>query len=159
MTLRNTARLVLLVIALGSPAVWGFRQWERSQAIASAAPLTTDDLPRIAGDQVVMTYFTSNVRCRSCREIERLTRETATEEFAAELSDNRLVFRVINTDEPANHAYLGRYRITSKSVVISHRRAGKEETWQEMADVWELLDQPTAFRAYLGRQINHHLKP
>ena len=103
MKLRNTARGVLPVIALGSPAVWGFRQWERSQAIASAAPPMADDLPRITGDQVVMTYFTSNVRCRSCREIKRLTRETATGDFAADFSNRRLVFRVINTDEPADN--------------------------------------------------------
>ena len=36
MKLRAIVRLGLLVIALGSPAFWGFRQWERSQALSSA---------------------------------------------------------------------------------------------------------------------------
>jgi hypothetical protein len=159
MKLRALVRLVLLVIALGSPAVWGFRQWERSQALASAMTPAGDDIPRIDGDQVVMTYFTSGVRCRSCREIERLSRETATKDFPAELSNQRLVFRVINTDEPGNAAYVPRYQLTSKTVVISHRRDGREVAWKDMADVWELLDQPETFRAYLGREIRNQLQP
>ena len=106
-----------------------------------------------------MTYFTSGVRCRSCREIERLSRETATEDFPAELSSQRLVFRLISTDEPANTAYVGRYQLTSKTVIISHRRDGRETAWKDMADVWELLDQPEAFRAYLGQEIRNQLQP
>ncbi|MEX1115827.1 MAG: hypothetical protein WEB53_11305 [Akkermansiaceae bacterium] len=108
-------RLILLVIAFGSPAAWGFRQWERSQALSAAVPAADDDIPRVDGDQVVMTYFTSGVRCRSCREIEWLSRETATGNFSEELSSQRLVFRVIDTDEPANAAFVARYQLISKN--------------------------------------------
>jgi hypothetical protein len=108
-------RLILLVMALGSPAAWGFRQWERSQALSAAVPAADDDIPRVDGDQVVMTYFTSGVRCRSCREIERLSHETATGDFSEELSSQRLVFRVIDTDEPANAAFVARYQLISKN--------------------------------------------
>jgi hypothetical protein len=159
MKLRSAARIILLAIALGSPAVWGFRQWERWQAAPAGTSQMEDDIPIIEGDQVVMTYFTSNVRCRSCREIERLTQETATVDFPGEIANERLIFRVLNTDEPPNTGFISRYQITAKTVVISHRRNGKEVSWKEMADVWDLLDQPANFRAYLGNEVRRILQP
>jgi hypothetical protein len=104
-----------------------------------------------------MTYFLIGTRCVSCKKIEALARATAEQDFAAELAANKLVFRVIDTGEPANHHYLKNYQISSKTVVISRRVEGKETTWKDMEKVWELLDDAPAYRAYLGAQIKEYL--
>jgi hypothetical protein len=149
---------VLLVIALGSLAIWGNREYHKSRLIASISNTqpSVETLPVVAGNQVVMTYFISGVRCESCKKIEDLSRETAEKSFSAEVATQKLVFRVIDTGEPANRHYVDDYKLTSKTVVISHRVDGKETEWKDMDKVWDLLDQPDAFRSYLASVIQDY---
>jgi hypothetical protein len=149
---------VLLVIALGSLAIWGNREYHKSRLIASISNTqpSVETLPVVAGNQVVMTYFISGVRCESCKKIEDLSRETAEKSFSAEVATQKLVFRVIDTGEPANRHYVDDYKLTSKTVVISHRVDGKETEWKDMDKVWDLLDQPDAFRSYLASTIQEY---
>ena len=104
-----------------------------------------------------MTYFISGTRCESCQKIEALTKETAEKDFAEALAGGKLVFRVIDTGEPGYQHFIKDYQLTSKTVILSHRKDGKETEWQDMAKVWDLLDDAPAFHAYLGEQIRKYL--
>ena len=159
MITKQIIRSVLLVVALGSLAVWGNREYQKSQSIAkaAAAPPAAETLPVVAGNQVVMTYFISGTRCVSCKTIEALARETAEKDFAAELAAGKLVFRVVDTGEPANAHYVNDYQLTSKSVVLSHRINGQETESAVMEKVWDLLDDPAGFKAYLAATIRAYL--
>lgn len=159
MLAKQIIRAILLVTVLGSLAIWANREFNRNKAIqsAAAAPAVSENLPGVPGNQVVMTYFISGERCESCKKIEDLASLTANKDFAAELAAKRLVFRVIDTGEPANHHYNGDYKLTSKTVVISHRVDGRETEWAAMEKVWDLLDDPDAYRAYLGETIRKYL--
>jgi len=140
-------------VALGSLAIWANRESRKFQAATESAEV----LPKADGDQVVMTYFMMGKRCVSCRKIEALARETAEKDFAGELASHKLGFRVVNCDEPINQHYVKDYKLTSKTVVISHRRDDKEMEWKDMEKVWDLLDEPAAFRAYLAEPIRQYL--
>ncbi|MBN8460852.1 MAG: hypothetical protein J0M04_23735 [Verrucomicrobia bacterium] len=161
MIAKQIIRGVLLVVALGSIAVWGNREYRKSKVIeqSAAAPIPAENLPVVSGNQVVMTYFISGPRCVSCKKIEDLTRETAEKDFPAELANKKLIFRVVDTGEPANHHYVGAYKLTSKTVVLSHRVDGKETEWAAMDKVWDYLDAPDAFRSYLAEPIRKFLGP
>lgn len=161
MEAKSIIRGLLLAVALGSLAVWGAREIRRSQAIAgaAAAPKVAEKAPAVAGNQVVMTYFRSGTRCVSCKKIEALTTETAQKDFASELASGKLVFRVLDVDEPANNHYTKDYQLASKSVIISLHVDGKEASWMNMEKIWDLLDAPEAFRAYLAEPIRKHLNP
>jgi hypothetical protein len=156
---KQIARLVLWVIVIGSVAVWAGKEFRKSKAYAEAAERTpaAEQLPKVAGPQVVMRYFLLGKRCKTCRIIENFTRITAEQDFTEELAANRLVFQVIDTDEPANRHYLKDYQLTTKAVVISRRSDGRETVWKDMEDVWDLVDDETAFRAYLAEQIREYL--
>lgn len=159
MIVRQILRAVLLIVALGSLAIWANREFQKSKAYAEAEsqPKPAETLPVVEGPQVVMTYFLIGTRCASCKKIEALARETAERDFAAELAANRLVFRVIDTGEPENRHYLNDYKLTSKTVVISRRIDGKETAWKDMGNVWELFEDAPAYHAYLGAQIREFL--
>jgi hypothetical protein len=105
----------------------------------------------------VMTYFISGARCVSCKKIEQLSRETVEKKLPAEITGKKLVFRVIDTGEPTHHHYIDDYKLTSKTVVISHRVDGRETEWEAMEKVWDLLDDPEAFQSYLAVAIRKHL--
>jgi len=159
MIAKQIIRSLLLVVALGSVLIWAGREFRKSQAVAEATqrPATTEQIPAVDGPQVVMTYFLLGKRCTSCRKIEALTRATAERDFANELASHKLVFRVIDTDEPAHRHFLEDYQLTTKTVILSRRLNGGETEWKDMEKVWDLLDEEAAFRAYLGEQIRSYL--
>ena len=150
MIAKQIIRSVLLIVALGSLAIWANRFYQKS--------LVADEgLPAVAGDQVVMTYFISGERCESCRKIEALSKETAEKDFTDAHASGNLVFRVINTGDPGNAHFTRDYQLTSKTVILSHRKDGREVEWADMAKVWDLLDDAPGFHAYLGGQIRKYL--
>lgn len=155
MIAKQILRSVLLIVVLGSLATWAGREYLKSHA--DPASSRADELPVVNGDQVIMTYFISGTRCESCRKIEAFARETAEKDFADALAGKRLVFRVIDTGEPGNGHFTKDYQLTSKTVILSHRKDGKEVTWKDMSKVWDLLDDAPGFRAYLGGQIREYL--
>ena len=135
-------RIPFLLIALAGLAVWARDLFHRAThvpppvaAAAAAAPAR----------EVVVTYFTTNIRCESCLTIERLTRESLDTCFAAELADGRMRFQMINTSLPENRHFTDDYDISLKTVVVSDRRAGREVNWKRFDQVWDLLDDPAAF--------------
>jgi thiol-disulfide isomerase/thioredoxin len=159
MIAKQILRSVLLIVVLGSLAIWANREFRKSKSYGEVEiqPAPAETLPVMDGPQVVMTYFLIGTRCASCRKIEALARETAEKDFPAELASNKLIFRVIDTDEAANRHYLDDYKLSSKTVVISRRLGGRETTWKNMEKVWDLLDDPPAYHAYLGERIREYL--
>lgn len=156
MNSKSILRSALLVFAVGSLAVWGTREFRRSKAIAAAKP-NPDQVATLPGNQVVMTYFRGGIRCPSCKKIEALTTETAEKELSKDLASGRLIFRVIDLDEPQNHHFESDYQLTSKSVVLGYYHDGEEKKWANMEKVWDFLDEPETFRAYLAKPIQAYL--
>ena len=155
MIAKQIIRSVLLIVALGSLAIWANREYQKT--VAEEVPAAAENLPTYKGSQVVMTYFISGTRCESCQKIEALTKETAEEDFGAEIASGQLVFRVIDTGEPGFRHYTNDYQLTSKTVILSHRVDGKEIEWADMAKVWDLLDDALGFHNYLGTQVRAYL--
>lgn len=155
MNAKNVTRNVLLVVIGVSIAWFVTREMRHAKAErqASEAP-AAETVPVNQGAHVVMTYFTTNVRGTSCRKIEMLARETAEIHHAAALADGRLVFQVINTDDPGMRHYVKEYELVSKTVILSRRDNGQEVEWENMDDVWSYLNEPEVFHAYLGEQLS-----
>ncbi len=109
----------------------------------------------LPSDGVVVTYFTTNVRCPSCRQIEQLTREAV--DSRASASGQVVRFRLINTDEPNNQHYIDDYRLVSKTVIVATLRGGKETQWRNLQDVWLKLDDHEDFRQYVVGAIESAL--
>ena len=155
MIAKQIIRSVLLIVVLGSLAIWAGREFQKSSASAPERPVEV--FPKVDGPQVIMTYFLFGTRCESCRKIEDLARRTAEMDFPAELASHKLIFRVIDTGDAANRHYLEEYKLSFKTVVISRRVDGVETAWENMEKVWDHLNAPDAYRAYLGGRIRAYL--
>lgn len=107
---------------------------------------------------VVVTYFTSNQRCTTCKKIERLTHEAVTEAFSDQLSSKEIIFQTINFDHSENKHFVDDYQLAFKTVVVSEHKKGKETQWSKYDKVWELADQPDQFKSYLQNGIRDYLK-
>jgi hypothetical protein len=139
-------RIPFLLVAFAGLAVWAKDLFIRATAAPPPAATAASAAP---AREVVVTYFTTNIRCESCLTIERLTRESLDKCFAAELADGRVRFQMINTSLPENRHFTDDYDISLKTVVVSDRRAGREVNWKRFDQVWELLDDPAAFHDML----------
>ncbi len=104
----------------------------------------------------MVTYFTTDVRCDSCRKIESWTKETVETRFAKELEIGRVQFRIQNTDRPENAHFIKEYELVFKTVVIS-RNDPEGNVWQKMDKVWELLGDQNEFGNYLAKAIGEAL--
>ena len=113
--------------------------------------------PGVAADAVLVTYFSSDVRCATCVRIERLTRECVERNFAPEIQSGRIQFRTVNLDGPGNEHFVQDYQLISKTVIVSDRAKGQEVKWENLQEVWSKQKDEQAFEAYVVDAVRRHL--
>lgn len=86
------------------------------------------DDPDNTKDRIEVLYFHGKQRCATCMAIEQRTRETLEEQFANELKNGTIVFRVIDISQPENEALADKYEVTWSSLYLCQWKAGKETT-------------------------------
>jgi hypothetical protein len=161
--MKRVLTLLLLGLALAG-TVMAIRQravaskGSSSPAAGAVENAATAD-PALPRDGVVVTYFTSDVRCASCHQIEALTRQSVEKHFAGELAAGKVLFRVVNIDQPENRHFEDDYDLVSKTVVVSRRSGGRESGWTNLQGVWELLGDEAEFDAYVLAGVRRHLDP
>ena len=57
--------------------------------------------------------------------------------YAAELSDGRLEWQLINFDQPENKHYIKDYGLADKSLVLVREEDGKTVRWKNVEEFWE----------------------
>lgn len=109
-------------------------------------------------DRLVVYYFHSTARCRSCLTIERYTAGAITEYFAGLIAYGDLEWRPVNTDEPGNEHYRDDYSLHTKSVIVSDLRDNEEVRWKNLDQVWQLLGNEAEFKAYIRTEVEAWLE-
>lgn len=125
-----------------------------------APPAAKAPVPQPAAEPstIYVTYFHATARCASCLKIEDLTNATMTMRFAGPIAEKRIVWRLVNVDEPEHAHFVKDYGLFTKSVVVSEVRAGKEVRWKNLDQVWHLLGDPDAFQGYVEREVRAWLE-
>lgn len=101
-------------------------------------------------ERVVAYYFHGNMRCASCRTLEKLAHDALNSGFDDELNSGRLVFQEINVESPGNRHYIHDFQLTNRSIVIALYRAdGELESWKNLEQVWQLLRDSDGFILYV----------
>jgi hypothetical protein len=110
-----------------------------------------------AAHQVVAFYFHGNTRCPTCRAIEAYTEETLKNGFPDELRAGKLVWLVVNIEEPGNEHYINDYQLTTRSVVLVEMENGNENKWRRLDNVWQLVRDKDAFSSYISENTRSFL--
>ncbi len=105
-------------------------------------------------DRIEVLYFHGKQRCATCMAIEQRTRETLEEQFADELKNGSIVFRIIDISHPENEAQADKYEVTWSSLFVCRWKAGREtpENLTEFA-FGNARTAPEAFKAGLAARI------
>jgi hypothetical protein len=146
--LTRLALLVLVVISLGT---WSVRTFSSAHAAGLGAVLPTEG--------VVVVNFHPATRCNACREIGTEAQAVVETYFGEDLKHGRMTFSVINYEEPANKHFIQDYGLTTSTVVVVRRQAGRDVEWRRLDAVWDHLFEGPAMRAYLKTQIEELAKP
>jgi len=100
-----------------------------------------------------VTYFFSEPRCKTCRTIESLTKETVEAAFADELREGQLAFRLVDTDQEENRHFIEDFQLITKSVVVTEEKNGHVIRFKILQKVWELVHNPGAFQEYITDEV------
>lgn len=73
------------------------------------------------------------------------------------MKEGRVVWGLVNLDEPANKHYIDDYQLYTKSLIVSEIRNGKEIRWKNLAKVWELTNDKKAFIDYVQGEVRAYL--
>ncbi|MFH0920758.1 MAG: nitrophenyl compound nitroreductase subunit ArsF family protein [Fibrobacterota bacterium] len=107
--------------------------------------------------QLVVYYFMTSYRCRSCIFIESTTRKALDENYGPEQKSGRVVFKMVNIEEPQNKHFVDEYGVYTKSVVLSDLKSGKQMKWKNLDQVWNMIGQDDAFKAYIVKEVKPYL--
>ncbi len=102
-------------------------------------------------------YFHGNFRCTTCRTIESLTQQTLADSFSVELAEGLLSFQPVNTDLEANAHFVNDFELSSGSVVLARRDTNSTWIYRRLDDVWNLVNDEEAFRAYIWTETSDML--
>lgn len=103
-------------------------------------------------DRIEILSFHGKQRCATCIAIEKLTREVVESDYAAQLADSSLVFRVVDITE--NEALADRYEVTWSSLLVNKWQDGKE-TVNDMTEFAfaNARNNPETFKAGVKTEI------
>ena len=152
-TIISAALLLFVVGSATYMVVNEVRSGSRSPVAGSGESLA---LP--AGSKVVLYYFRGNERCQTCMKFESYTEQAIQEAFAGQLNNGELVWKMVNTDEPANKHFVSDYQLYSKSIVVVENRDGKRGRWKNLEKIWELVGDKNTFVKYITDEVGTYLE-
>ena len=110
------------------------------------------------GPKVVVYYFHGDVRCQTCRKIEKLTTDAIHRCFEDQIQNRVISFNTINVDQAPNQHFTKDYQLYTRSVIVSDVSKGSETRWKNLQRVWELVHDDKAFQEYICTEITDYLK-
>lgn len=106
-------------------------------------------------DVLEVMYFHGKQRCMTCLAIESLTREVLNADFAEQMKNGKIVFKVIDISTEDGEKIADSYEITWSSLLLN--KNGKTVNLTDMAFGYA-RSQPDTFKALLKEEINKSLK-
>ena len=106
---------------------------------------------------LIVYYFHGNKRCRSCRKIEMFTHEALLSCFKDQLESQRIVWQLVNIDNPKNKHFIDDFELFTKSVVLVDMQNDKMLRWKNLKDVWRIKKEKETFREYISAEVTAFL--
>ena len=109
------------------------------------------------GNYVKIIYFHGDIRCTTCKTIEKYSKETINSAFKDLKKNGRLKMTVINYDKKKNNHYKDKYGLYSQALIIMLYKDGKQIEWKNCPKVWEYVNNRAAFGKYVEKEVKSYL--
>jgi hypothetical protein len=127
----------------------------RTQGGLAAAPSNLA-LETVA-DGLVVYYFHNNFRCETCLAIEAQTKETLDADFARQLSQGEIVWKILNFQKPSGMKLADKFAVKDPVVVLARMKNNEIADWKSLDKVRGLVGDKEAFRKYVRGEIQRML--
>ena len=107
-------------------------------------------------NMVEVVYFHRAQRCSGCIYAGDTTKYTVETYFAEELAEGKLVFKMLNLQDPANAAMVEKYGAYTSSLFINDIKGGIDHI-EEVIDIWFLLHNDEQFVNLVKGELEKHL--
>jgi len=137
------------VVMLSAIMVAGF-------ALAGPEGLTRDLdlLPAAPPPDFVVYYFHNHIRCEACRSMETMAAETVDYDFIDAVTAGRLVMREVDVQDEGNEHFVAEFELDGPTLILTQQdTTGRVLTWKNLDRIWELVDQPVAYRKYVRENL------
>ncbi len=109
--------------------------------------------------KVLVYYFHLTERCHTCTTIEATVVSLLNEKYKAQLKDQTLVFKSINTDDKANEALCKEYEAYGSTLALTKLKNGKVVKKEDLTNMaFSKINKPELFKGELVEKINPMLK-
>ena len=105
-----------------------------------------------AAETVRVYYMHATFRCVTCNAIEKMTRQLLESKYIKQMQDGSIVFAEV--DFQKNEQMAKQFDVISSCVVVARIKDGKVTVFDRLDKVWELLDKPDEFSAYISSAID-----
>lgn len=118
----------------------------------------TTNTPDLSVDKIEILDFYGKHRCTSCIQIEKNTKATLNSFFKEELKSKKIIFKMIQWDDPENDALVDKYQAAGTSLILHQIKGGKEYI-DDLSDLaFKKCEHPEAFSSMLKSKIEEALK-
>lgn len=137
--------VVVLLILLAIVKVINHRGAENREE-----PAATSGMMK-SGTEAV--YYKYGARCPTCIRMETWTKEAIEKNFPIQLKEGKLAFHAVPADKEA----VGKYELTTKSLLLKDWKDGKETRWVNLDHIWDLSGNEQEFKEYVVQSIQKEL--
>ena len=109
-------------------------------------------------NQVIAYYFHGKARCPTCESIQAQAEEAVKAGFPEQLDKGQLEWRVVDYSAPGNEHFREDYNLVAATVYLVRFADGKATDKENLARVWELVDDERAFTAYVQERLKAFLE-
>lgn len=117
------------------------------------AKADTGKAPVTKGRKIVVYYFHGNMRCPTCHALENYAKSEVESDFADAIKSGKLEWKTVNVETAGNEHFGEDYKLYTKSVIVSTLKDGKEVSWKNLDQIWQLVHNETDYREYIKREV------
>lgn len=120
---------------------------------SSTTPDTTTAVALKETRTIVVYYFHGDARCPTCFKLENYAKTEIESSFADAMKSGKLEWKTINVETAGNEHFGTEYKLYTKSVIVSTQKDGKEESWKNLDQIWQLVHEEKKYRAYIKNEV------
>jgi hypothetical protein len=109
-------------------------------------------------EKLIVYYFHGFQRCPTCFKLENYAKSVVENDFAEAVRKGKIEWKTVNVEVKGNEHFNDDYKLYTKSVVVSTINNGKESSWKNLEQIWQLVHDEGAYREYIRNEIIACLK-
>jgi hypothetical protein len=115
--------------------------------------IDTGETPVISDRKIIVYYFHGNMRCHTCYNLENYAKLVVESDFQDAVKNGKLEWKTVNVETAGNEHFSNDYKLYTKSVIVSTVVGGKEVSWKNLDQIWQLIHNEPEYNDYIGREV------